>query len=148
MIRFKKENVIAACLKIVTANIEIHVYVHVPPARVHKTWNINVMVVSRKIERLILWISDVKFNDQSNPKRNLGRILLLHRYAFKQLTVAFWRRFRVSLVNYLNASPQNFSSGNIRNSRDPRYFFLADFRADRRLTERRWSGRSWALKTT
>lgn len=47
------------------------------------------MVVSRKIERLILWISDVKFNDQSNPKRNLGRILLLHRYAFEQLTVAF-----------------------------------------------------------
>lgn len=89
MIRFKKENVIAACLKIVTANIEIHVYVHVPPVRVHKTWNINVMVVSRKIERLILWISNVKFNDQSNPKRNLGRILLLHRYVFKQLTVAF-----------------------------------------------------------
>lgn len=79
--RRKKNNTdLIVAWKIVTANIEIfaRTYHRCVDAAVRKTWRVNVMVVSHKVKRLILWVSDVKFNDRSDPECNLqpGRTLL------------------------------------------------------------------------
>lgn len=81
------------------------------------------MVVNRKVKRLILWVSDVKFNDRGNPKRNLqlGRTLLFARKRHRKASRLFERAAAKFLLGeiFREAAP-----------RDSRKFFFSFLDAD------------------